>query len=163
MKPDQIHVLAAAVFGDSKQVFHALEPGLTGQIVGDVCNGDGNDGIHDDVAIVHSVTAADFDVRPRPDANAASDSSTADALAKVLAWSAPRLREGIRRVESAALDLAAVVEPLRRVAGEPTEPPGEEAERYRFGVSTLESQQIRVLTLVDLARAAETARRELRV
>ena len=83
--------------------------------------------------------------------------------AKVLAWSAPRLREGIRRVESAELDLAAVVEPLRTIAGEPTEPPGDEAERYRFGVSTLESQQIRVLTLVDLARAAETARRELRV
>jgi len=83
--------------------------------------------------------------------------------AKVLAWSAPRLREGIRRVESAELDLAAVVEPLRTIAGEPTEPPGDEAERYRFGVSTLESQQIRVLTLADLARAAETARRELHV
>jgi len=83
--------------------------------------------------------------------------------AKVLAWSAPRLREGIRRMESADLDLAAVVEPLRTVAGEPSELATEDAERYQFGVSTMESQQIRVLTINDLARAAETARRELRV
>ena len=88
--------------------------------------------------------------------------------AKVLAWSAPRLREGIRRVESADLDLAAVIEPLRTVAakqdaGEPTESAPEDAERYQFGVSTMEAQQIRVLTTADLARAAETARRELRL
>jgi len=88
--------------------------------------------------------------------------------AKVLAWSAPRLREGIRRVEFAELDLAAVVEPLRSVTGkqepgEPAEPEPEAAERYQFGVSTMEAQQIRVLTTADLARAAETARRELRL
>ena len=92
--------------------------------------------------------------------------------AKVLAWSAPRLREGIRRVESADLDLAAVVEPLRTVAARQdtgkqddveAEPDAESAERYQFGVSTLEAQQIRVLTTADLARAAETARRELRL
>jgi hypothetical protein len=83
--------------------------------------------------------------------------------AKVLAWSAPRLREGIRRVESADLDLAAVVEPLSTVAGEPAEPATEDAERYQFGVATMEAQQIRVLTTADLARAAETARRELRL
>jgi len=87
--------------------------------------------------------------------------------AKVLAWSAPRLREGIRRVESADLDLAAVVEPLRSIAAKQddveAEPEPEAAERYQFGVSTLEAQQIRVLTTADLARAAETARRELRL
>ncbi len=36
--------------------------------------------------------------------------------AKVLAYSAPRLREGVARVESATLDLAAVIEPIREVA-----------------------------------------------
>src|SRR5438105_2655446 len=81
--------------------------------------------------------------------------------AKVLAWSAPRLREGVERVEAAKLDLTAIVEPLRAVAGDDTE--SESAERYRFGVETMESQQIRVLTVNDLARAAETARIELRV
>ncbi len=34
---------------------------------------------------------------------------------------------------------------------------------YRFGVETMEEHQIRVLTTSDLARVAETARRELRV
>jgi hypothetical protein len=79
--------------------------------------------------------------------------------AKVLAYSAPRWREGVQRVEAATLDLAAVVEPLRQVG----EAEGEPAERYGFGVRTMEEQGIRVLTVNDLARAAETARTELRV
>jgi hypothetical protein len=33
--------------------------------------------------------------------------------------------------------------------------------RYRFGVETMERQEIRVVTLNDLARAAATAQREL--
>jgi len=36
-------------------------------------------------------------------------------------------------------------------------------EAYRFAVETMEERQIRVLTTADLGRAAETARRELRV
>ena len=32
-------------------------------------------------------------------------------------------------------------------------------ERYRFGVETMEGQEIRVMTVADLARVAETARR----
>ena len=38
--------------------------------------------------------------------------------AKVLAYSAPRLRDGVLRVEQARLELTAVVEPLRSVATE---------------------------------------------
>jgi hypothetical protein len=84
--------------------------------------------------------------------------------AKVLAWSAPRLHEGVARVEGAKLELTAVVEPLREVAGEgPSEDETESSERYRFGVETMEGQQIRVLTTNDLARAAETARIDLRL
>ena len=41
--------------------------------------------------------------------------------AKVLAYSAPRLREGVARVEGARLELTAVVEPLRALAGEDEE------------------------------------------
>jgi hypothetical protein len=81
--------------------------------------------------------------------------------AKVLAYSSPRLHEGVARVEGAKLELTAVVEPLREVAGEERETESEE--RYRFGVETMESQQIRVVTINDLARAAETARVELRL
>jgi Protein of unknown function (DUF3037) len=79
--------------------------------------------------------------------------------AKVLAYSAPQLRDGVRRVESARLELTAVVEPLRSVAEEDDE----DTERYRFGVETMERQNIRVMTVSDLARMAATARVELRI
>ncbi|MDQ2834057.1 MAG: DUF3037 domain-containing protein [Acidobacteriota bacterium] len=79
--------------------------------------------------------------------------------AKGLAYSAPQLIEGVARVESARLELTAVVEPLRAVSD--TE--DEAMERYRFGVEAMEQQAIRVVTLNDLARVAETARLELRV
>lgn len=77
--------------------------------------------------------------------------------AKVLAYSAPRLRDGVTRVEDAAVELTAVVEPVRTLGDD------EDAiERYRYGVGTMEEQQIRVLTVSDLGRVAEMARRELR-
>jgi Protein of unknown function (DUF3037) len=79
--------------------------------------------------------------------------------AKGLAYSAPQLREGVLRVENAKLELTAVVEPLRTVS----ELEDEAGERYRFGVEAMERQEIRVVTLSDLARVAETARVELRV
>lgn len=79
--------------------------------------------------------------------------------AKGLAWSAPQLREGVERVEHLPLELTAVVEPLRAVS----EAEDEAMERYRFGVEAMEREQIRVVTLADLARVAETAKMELRV
>jgi hypothetical protein len=79
--------------------------------------------------------------------------------AKGLAYSAPQLMEGVQRVEAAKLELTAVVEPLRTVSD--TE--DEAMERYRFGIEAMERQEIRVVTLSDLARVAETARMELRV
>jgi hypothetical protein len=79
--------------------------------------------------------------------------------AKGLAYSASQLMEGVQRVETARLELTAIVEPLRAVSD--TE--DEAMERYRFGVEAMERQQIRVVTMNDLARVAETARMELRV
>lgn len=76
--------------------------------------------------------------------------------AKVLAYSASSLRSGVLRVENARLELTAIVEPLRTLGTE-----NEIAERYRFGVESMEREQIRVLTTNDLSRVAETARREL--
>ena len=83
-------------------------------------------------------------------------------LAKVLAFSAPALQAGVARVEKAELELTAIVEPLRDGNGEVS---GDEdhVQQYRFGVETMEAQQIRVLTVNDLERVAEAARRELRV
>jgi Protein of unknown function (DUF3037) len=84
--------------------------------------------------------------------------------AKVLAYSSPRLHEGVQRVEGARLELTAVVEALRSVSVDGGAEGGtEDIERYRFGVETMESQQIRVVTINDLARAAETARIDLRL
>ncbi|RSL17022.1 DUF3037 family protein [Edaphobacter aggregans] len=79
--------------------------------------------------------------------------------AKGLAYSAPQLMEGVQRVEGAALELTAVVEPLRTVS----ELEDEAMERYRFGVEAMERQAIRVVTVSDLARVAAMARVELRV
>ena len=74
--------------------------------------------------------------------------------AKGLAYSAEALRAGVSRVEGIGLELTAVVEPIGSVS---------DAEMYGFGVGAMESAAIRVLTTADLARVAETARRELRV
>lgn len=81
--------------------------------------------------------------------------------AKVLAYSAPKLVEGVQRVEQATLELTAIVEPLTTVRNDDEDV--EQLEQYRFGVETMEQQSIRVLTVNDLERVAETARRELRV
>jgi hypothetical protein len=83
-------------------------------------------------------------------------------LAKVLAFSSPSLRAGVARVENAELELTAIVAPLRNSNGE-VRVDEDHVEQYRFGVETMEAQQIRVLTVSDLERVAETAKRELRV
>ncbi len=89
--------------------------------------------------------------------------------AKVLAFSAPQMVEGVMRVEKAMLELTAIVEPLRGLLGKDSEEiltNGAEQDRidqYRFGVETMERSQIRVLTVSDLPRVAERAREELRV
>jgi hypothetical protein len=74
--------------------------------------------------------------------------------AKGIAYSAPALREGVSRVDGAELELTAIVETISTVA---------EEEQYGFGVQVMEREAIRVLTVVDLGRVAETARRELHV
>jgi hypothetical protein len=86
--------------------------------------------------------------------------------AKGLAWAAPQLREGIRRVEGTGLELTAIVEPLRAISGDGEagvshEASNEAIDRYGFGVEAMEREAIRVVTLSDLARVAETARLEL--
>lgn len=95
-------------------------------------------------------------------------------LARVLAFSAPSLRRGVARIENAELELTAIVEPLRDGNGHIGSDQNRDQDRdrdrdqdriaqYRFGVEAMEAQQIRVLTVNDLERVAETAKRELRV
>ena len=77
--------------------------------------------------------------------------------AKVLAFGQEELSAGVLRVEKATLEMTAIVEPLRNAEVE------ERAAQYRFGVETMERSAIRVLTVADLERVGETARRELGV
>lgn len=81
--------------------------------------------------------------------------------AKLLAFSARGLKEGVDRVEKALLELTAIVEPIRGPAGD--EPDEDRIVQYRYAVETMEEYEIRVLTSSDLPNVAETARRELRV
>ena len=74
--------------------------------------------------------------------------------AKVLAFTAPQLYRGMERVEKARLELTAIVEPVKSIDDEA-------ADTYQFGVDTMERQLIRVMTIADLGRIAETARMEL--
>jgi len=83
VEPNEVHILAAAVFRDSQQILHTAEPGLAREIVCDVLERDWLNSVHDDVTVVHAVAAADLDVRPRPDADRAPDASAPDSLAKM--------------------------------------------------------------------------------
>jgi len=80
-------------------------------------------------------------------------------LAKVLAFSAPVMREGIARVEKATLELTAVIEPLAELRKARDDE--DRVAQYRFAVETMEQQAIRVMTTSDLPRIAQTAQREL--
>ncbi len=86
----------------------------------------------------------------------------ADAeAAKVLAFSAEALRQGVARLEKATLELTAIVEPIRRTETEELDE--DRIAQYRFAVEAMEEHAIRVLTTSDLPRIAETAKRELHV
>jgi hypothetical protein len=91
---------------------------------------------------------------------AVSLDSDADAV-KVLAFSAPDLTEGVAREERAKLQLTAIVEPIRELAGDEVDEDREV--RYDYARETFEKHLIRMLTASDLPRVAETARRELSV
>jgi len=82
-------------------------------------------------------------------------------MAKVLAFSATGLQEGVRRVEKAELELTAIVEPAAKLGATDEEP--ERLALYRFGVETMEEHRIRVLTTSDMERVAATAQRELHI
>jgi len=73
--------------------------------------------------------------------------------AKGIAYSAEALRAGVLSSEGVELELTAIVERIASVADQ---------EQYGFGVSVMERESIRVLTVADLGRVAETAKRELR-
>jgi hypothetical protein len=82
-------------------------------------------------------------------------------MAKVLAFSAAALRDGVHRVETADLELTAIIEPASKLGATDEDP--ERLAMYRFSVETMEEHKIRVLTTSDMSRVADTAQRELGV
>jgi hypothetical protein len=79
--------------------------------------------------------------------------------AKLLAYSAPGLVEGVRLVNQAELELTAIVEPIQQAAGDSED----RRAQYEFALEVMTDRRIRVLTSSVLPEVAETARRELHV
>lgn len=82
MKPNQVHILSTAVLRGLQQILHIEKAGFPREFVGDVLEPNGQDGIDDNVPVVHGITSADLDVAVRPHANAASDSAASNSFAK---------------------------------------------------------------------------------
>jgi Protein of unknown function (DUF3037) len=88
------------------------------------------------------------------------DSNADDA--KLLAFAAPGLHEGVDRLEKRKLLLTAIIEPIGWPAddGEPSE---ERSMLYDYARGTMEEHKIRVLTTAELPNLAQTAREDLHV
>jgi hypothetical protein len=82
--------------------------------------------------------------------------------AKLLAYSAAGLRQGIRRVENTQLELTAILDPILWPEGD-GEPSEESRQRYDYANHILQEHEIRVLTTSDLPRLAQAARLDLQV
>src|SRR5687768_3012753 len=83
VESNQVHILAAAVFGDFHQLFHALESRLASEVIGNVALSDFFNRIDNDRAIVHCIAAAHLDSGLYPDADRAPDAPTPDAVAEL--------------------------------------------------------------------------------
>jgi Protein of unknown function (DUF3037) len=82
--------------------------------------------------------------------------------AKLLAFAAPRLKEGAERVEKCKLLLTAIIEPIGWPEGD-GEPSEERSKLYDYARETMKENTIRVMTTSDLPQLAQTAREELHV
>jgi hypothetical protein len=82
--------------------------------------------------------------------------------AKLLAFAAPSLYAGVKRVEKANLELTAIIESIGWPEGD-NEPDEERSVRYDYARETMEQYEIRVLTTAQLADVAETARADLKL
>jgi hypothetical protein len=82
--------------------------------------------------------------------------------AKLLAYSASGLREGVKRRENIELLLTAMIDPISWPEGEGV-PNEDSQERYDYAVKTLATHEVRVLTTSSLGDLADEARRELRI
>lgn len=84
MEADEEDVLSFSVFRDFQEIDEAEEAGLASQGGSDVVKPDGLDRIDFDLAVLHRVAPAHFDVRAHPDSDAAGDFAGANSLPQAL-------------------------------------------------------------------------------
>ena len=84
MEPDQVDILAAAVFRYCEQIEDTQKSRLAGQFGSDIRKPDSFDRVDLDFAFVHAVSSAHSDVGTNPDSNTARDLTAANALPKPL-------------------------------------------------------------------------------
>ena len=84
MEADEVDPIAFAVLRYLQQVDDSEEAGFTCQLGRDVRQTDRLDGVNFDLALFHLIAGSSLDVGTRPDADAAGDFSTANALAEAL-------------------------------------------------------------------------------
>src|SRR5690242_14612182 len=82
VEPDQINILAPAVFCDLEQIQNAKESRLASQFGCNIREADLLNRINLNFAFLHSISPAYVDARTHPDSHAASDFSAAYALAE---------------------------------------------------------------------------------
>jgi hypothetical protein len=84
VESNQINILAFTVFRNLEQINYAKESRLARQRWSDIRKTDGLNRIHLDFTFFHSVPGACFDVRARPESDAAGDLSATNSFAKAL-------------------------------------------------------------------------------
>jgi hypothetical protein len=84
VEPDQIDILAFTVFGNLEQIDETEETRLARQLWSDVRKANRCDRVHFDLAFVHAVPGAHFNMGSRPYSNTASDFAATNSIAKSL-------------------------------------------------------------------------------
>jgi hypothetical protein len=80
VKPDEIDISAFAVTSNLEKIDHSKEARLARQLRSNVRKTDGLDGVHFDFACLHPIPPAYLNMRTCPDAYAARDFSSTNAI-----------------------------------------------------------------------------------
>lgn len=82
MKPNQVNVFPPAVPCCLQQILDIRKTRFSRELVSNVLESDRQDGIYDNMTVLHGIPTAYFDVRMRPDADTAFYAAAANTFAK---------------------------------------------------------------------------------
>jgi len=91
MEPNQVDLLALAMFRNFEEVEDPEEAGRKCELWGDIREADPFYRIHLDVALFHAIPTAHLDVRTHPDSHAARNFSATNALAQTFGEGHPEI------------------------------------------------------------------------